>query len=70
MTISAQGFTGGASGTLYVTGPYTALTSVQIDNSGQFSFTYPTGLHFPSGTYQVSLSDTAGKFAASSFIIP
>lgn len=54
MSISGTGLAEG-NATLMVAGPYTALTLISVDNSGQFSVVYPTGLHFPVGHYDVSV---------------
>jgi len=52
-----------------VLGPYTAVTLIGTDNSGNFSQTYATGLHFPAGSYSVSISQAGGAFASTTFSI-
>jgi len=69
MTISGSGFTGDANATMYISGPYTAVTLIMIDKQGNFAVTYATGLHFPTGHYEVSVTQS-GLVAASSFDIP
>ena len=52
-----------------VTGPYTAVTLMGTDNSGNFSVTYLTGLHWPVGQYNVSVTQDGGATASTSFSI-
>ena len=69
ITISATGFANNSPATLTVNGPYTAVTLMGTDNSGNFSVTYLTGLHWPIGSYNVTVTQVGGSSASTSFSI-
>jgi len=53
MSISVSGFADDVFLTLTVAGPYTGVTGMTTVNGG-FTMNYPTGLHFPAGSYTVT----------------
>jgi len=69
ITITVTNFDANTNATMTVLGPYTAVTLIGTDNSGNFSQTYATGLHFPAGSYSVSISQAGGAFASTTFSI-